>query len=88
MPSQTCVVLQELLSHQFLRPSAAPSTADRAMGGSVGLTKEQLRTLVAHVSAAGSNADLDTLSEKLYEQLAEGNAAGLGALLNNTKSER
>ena len=82
-PDATLSVAQELLNHQFLRPSTRTALAEKPDKGSVGLTKEQLRTLIAHVSAAGSNADVDTLSEKLFAQLAEGNAAGLGALLSH-----
>ena len=75
---------QELLNHPFLRPSQSQSTvlpSDKS-AGAVGLTKEQLRSLVAHVSAAGTNADLDSLSEQLFSQLAEGNGTRLGALLD------
>ena len=70
--------LQELLHHPFLRPTAAPAP------GLVGVTRSQLRKLLAQLStvtASGGRADIDALSEELFRQLANGEAVDLAALV-------
>ena len=70
--------LQELLQHPFLRPTAAPAP------GLVGVTRSQLRKLLAQLStvtASGGRADIDALSEELFRQLANGEAVDLAALV-------
>lgn len=71
--------LQELLDHPFLRPSVAPAA------GAVGVTRSQLKKLLAHVTAVtgggGRSADIDALSDELFRQLSNGEAVDLAALV-------
>lgn len=74
--------LQELLEHPFLRPTAAPTT------GLVGVTRSQLRKLLAQLSAvapAEDRTDIDALSEEVFKQLSKGDAVDLAALLSRPK---
>ncbi|KAK9804601.1 hypothetical protein WJX73_006405 [Symbiochloris irregularis] len=88
------ITMQELLQHAFLRP-ATVGPVERPQKGAAakanspgGLTREQVRYLVAHVSAAGSNADLDSLSEHLFKQLAQGEGAQLGKLMGDSAAPK
>ena len=50
-PDDVCsFVAQELLVHPFLRPQAAVPLLTAAPGDLIGLTKDQLRTLLAEVA--------------------------------------
>ena len=74
----SCLCLQELLEHPFLRPSAAPAP------GLVGVTRSQLKKLLAQLSAVGTTntrADIDALSDELFRQLSNGEAVDLAALV-------
>ncbi|BDA45731.1 probable dual specificity protein kinase Ttk at C-terminar half [Coccomyxa sp. Obi] len=84
--ASTRITMQELLNHPFLRPTAAPvATTPDCL---VGLTVDQLKKVLAQVSAAsasGCPADLDTISEELFRQLSSGQTVNLAAVLSRAR---
>eukprot|EP00887_Chlorella_sp_A99_P002275 scaffold10.g2275.t1 len=83
-PLANPALADELLEHQFLRPTAPAAAAAPAAapltGNRVGLSKEQLTKLLRQVSQAGVSpgADVDRLSEQLFSQLSSGMSPDLG----------
>lgn len=66
------------MEHPFLRPSAAP------VAGLVGLTRGQLKRLLAQLSTVtteGGRSDIDALSDELFRQLSNGESVDLAALV-------
>lgn len=73
-------VRQELLDHAFLKPTV-PAGAPEL----VGLTRSQLRKLLAQLSTvatADGSADIDVVSEEVFRQLSKGDAVDLTTLLS------
>lgn len=72
--------MQELLDHPFLRPAPAPAA------GLVGVTRSQLKKLLAHVTAVtegGSRpTNIEALSDELFRQLSNGESVNLAALIS------
>lgn len=71
------------MEHPFLRPSASP------VPGLVGLTRSQLKRLLAQlssVSGGDSHQDIELLSEELFKQLSAGESVDLQALVCKPKA--
>ena len=78
------LLVQQLMEHPFLRPSASP------VPGLVGLTRTQLKKLLAQlssVSGSDEQQDIELLSEELFKQLSAGESVDLQALICKPKSK-
>ena len=76
---KTRITMAELLEHPFLHPEEISLSSSNCLNDATGvsdsieLSHEQLRKLLIKISKAGvSDADVGTLSEKLFEQLSHG----------------
>ena len=70
------------MDHPFLRPTTS------AVPGLVGVTRSQLKKLLAQLSSVSSGdgqQDIDLLSEELFKQLSQGESVDLQALICKSK---
>ena len=75
--------VQELMDHSFLRPTTS------AVPGLVGVTRTQLKKLLAQLSAVSGESkeqDIDMLTEELFKQLSQGESVDLQALISKPRS--
>ena len=83
------ITMEELLDHSFLHPERGNTRNNNPWNGSnIELSKEQLRTLLQKVATSGADADLNTLSDQLFQQLVGGdkeNSRGSATSLTGVK---